>query len=246
MKILIFLKKEKKVKIVGLVTINYNRPRTLQLFLYSIDRLRKEFGWFPVVCVSEKTDCRACQKHNVHHIYQENYPVSEKWNTGVRWMMTQEVNYIMIIGSDNIISSGLFRNIINSADQEYDLIGINSLYFYGNIRDHEIVFIPLRKNFMLGPARTIHRSVIEYIDGNICPGEHNSGMDYIMTRTIAPYIKSEKIVSGMLVDIKSRKNIHPINYWCRTIKERSDPQFFYDILSDKELSALSRINNFSS
>jgi glycosyltransferase involved in cell wall biosynthesis len=72
---------------IGIVTINYNRPRILDLWLASIDRLRKAVGWFPAVVVSERADADACGDHGVHHIYQENEPVSFKWNTGVQWLM---------------------------------------------------------------------------------------------------------------------------------------------------------------
>jgi glycosyltransferase involved in cell wall biosynthesis len=228
---------------IGIVTINYNRPRILDLWLASVDRLRKECGPMPVVVVSERTDADACADHGVHHIYQQNEPVSFKWNTGVQWLMEQGVDYVMIVGSDDIVSTDLMRNIQAATDYGYDVIGVDKLCFYGNIRGRSSVFIPLQSPRMLGVCRTISRSVLEPINGVICPKGVGSGMDALVTKTIAPHVRSTKIVDGMVVDVKSRRNINKLSYWAAKIKDRLPLSAFYDILSKEEKILLDRVNN---
>lgn len=234
---------------IGIVTINYNRPRVLDLWLASMDRLRKECGPMPVVVVSEREDADACAKHGVHHICQGNNPVSFKWNTGVQWLMEQGVEYVMIVGSDDIVSTDLMRKILAAAnyrvspDYGYDVIGVDKLYFYGNIRGRSSVFIPLQSHRMLGVCRTISRSVLEPINGVICPKGVGSGMDALVTKTIAPHVRSTKIVEGMVVDVKSRRNINRLTYWVGKIPHRLPAEQFYTILSKEEKILLDLVNS---
>ncbi len=231
---------------IGIVTINYNRPRVLDLWLASTDRLRKECGSMPVVVVSEREDAAACAKHGVHHIYQGNNPVSFKWNTGVQWLMERGVDYVMIVGSDDIVSNDLMRNIQAATGCGYDVIGVDKLYFYGNIRGRSSVFIPLQSHRMLGVCRTISRSVLEPINGVICPKGVGSGMDALVTKTIAPHVRSTKIVEGMVVDVKSRRNINRLTYWVGKIPHRLPAEQFYTILSKEEKIILDGISSSSS
>jgi len=228
---------------IGIVTINYNRPRILDLWLASIDRLRKAVGWFPAVVVSERVDADACADHGVHHIYQENEPVSFKWNTGVQWLMEQGVDYVMIVGSDDIVSNDLMRNIQEAATQGYDVIGVDKLCFYGNIRGRSGLLIPLQQHRMLGVCKTISRSVLEPINGVICPTGRNYGMDALVTKTIAPYVRSTRIVDGLVVDVKSRRNINKLSYWAAKVKHRLPLAHFYIILSKEEKILLDRISS---
>lgn len=228
---------------IGIVTINYNRPRILDLWLASMDRLRKECGSMPVVVVSERGDAAACADHGVHHIYQENEPVSFKWNTGVQWLMEQGVDYVMIVGSDDIVSNDLMRNIWAAAEGGYDVIGVDKLCFYGNIRGRSGLLIPLHQHHMLGVCKTISRSVLEPINGVICPTGRNYGMDALVAKTIAPYVKSTKIVDGLVVDVKSRRNINRLTYWVGKIPHRLPAEQFYTILSKEEKIILDGISS---
>ena len=228
---------------IGICTINYARPWILDLWLASIDRLRGVCGSMPVVVVSEREDRISCEEHGVHHIYQDNHPVSFKWNTGVQWLLEQGVDYVMIVGSDDIVSDELMKNILAATEGGYDVIGVNRLYFYGNIRGKSSVFIPLQSPRMLGVCRTISRSVLEPKGGVICPKGVNSGMDALVTKTIAPHVKTTKIVDGMVVDVKSCRNINRLTFWVRKIPSRVSPEQFYTILSKEEKILLDRISN---
>lgn len=228
---------------IGIVTINYCRPKILALFLASITRLRKDMGYFPVVCVSEKEDAIMCQKHNVHHIYQRNNPASEKWNTGVKWLLEQGVDYVMILGSDDIISSELLKNIMAATEKEPDVIGVDAVYFYCSFGPHRGTFLKLQSQKMLGVARTIHRRVLEKVNGNICTNNKSWAMDASVTKTILPHVNSKVIVKGMIVDVKSKKNLNKISYWMSKIKNRLDPQLFYGFCSPEEMRILRSLSS---
>lgn len=227
---------------IGIITINHNRSQILKLWLLSISRLRNDVGWFPVVCVSEAEDKKACEKAGVHHITQKNSPASEKWNTGAKWMLTQDVDYIMIVGSDDIISSNLMRNFISASEQNCDVMGIHDVYFYCSYGKHRGVFLHHTTPKMLGLCRTIHRRIVEKVNGNICPAKKSWGMDASVTKTITPHITSHCYVEGVVTDVKSQKNLNSITYWISKLKKEKNADLFLNFISLAERNQLNHLN----
>ena len=223
----------------GIVTINYNRRLVLELFLASIDRLRALVGFFPVVCVSEEEDLHACQSHNVVHLTRMNKPVTEKWQKGFRYFQNEvKPDYVIIVGSDDIISNYLMLKLIEAMDKGYDLIGIREIYFYGGHGQHRGKLIHISRPQMLGVCKTISKRVLDQIDWKPFPKRLNSSMDGLCARTIQPYVKSQSIVQGMVTDVKSSVNLNRIDGWLKRANDKCSPELFYNYLSEKELEIL--------
>ena len=103
----------------GIVTVNCGRPLVLRLWLASIDRLREHVGFcFPAVVVSDAIDETICKVHNVAHITKPNRPVSDKWNAGFMHMRDLEVDYVIILGSDDIMSNDYLDRAIEESDKD--------------------------------------------------------------------------------------------------------------------------------
>lgn len=226
---------------VGIVTINFGRLSVLRLFARSIERLRKDCGWFPVVCVSEREDEAICKKHGIHHIYQKNDPASEKWNTGVKWLMTQEVDYIMIVGSDDIVSTDLFQKILAEADKGVDMIGVTKLYFYCASGKHKGILLHFVSPKILGVCKTIKIDIIRALGGNICTNGKSWAMDASMHKNISPRVKTSAIVDGVVCDVKSSKSLNRFTFWLGKLRNHINPKLFYDTLSEEEMHQLKRV-----
>ena len=226
----------------GIVVINHERRMVLELFLASIERLRALAGDFPVVCVSGEEDKRMCERANVIHLSRANKPVTEKWNKGFRYLHNEcNVEYGMIVGSDDIISSALMQNLIDAMEKDYDLIGIRQIYFYGASGQHRGKLIHISRPHMLGVCRTIHARVLDKIDWKPFPKRLNSSMDGLCMRTIKPFVRSQICVEGMCTDVKTNHNLNRMEFWVNKVKERTPPKLFYDYLSEKELSLLKKL-----
>jgi len=211
----------------------------LDLFLASIERLRTLAGDFPVVCVSDEEDKSTCAKNAVVHITQANKPVSLKWNTGFKYLRDLgNVDYVMIVGSDDLISSALMLNLIDAMNKDYDLIGIRSIYFYGAYGQNRGKLIHISRAGILGVCRTIHRRVLDNINWTPFPKAVNYAMDGLCMRTISPWVKSQACVEGDCFDIKNHNSMNRIEFWMQKVKERTAPEIMYDQLSDKELKIL--------
>ena len=226
----------------GILTISYKRPKVLQLFLSSIKRLRNEVGYFPCVVVGDEEHKQLCEQYEVFHVSQTNHPATAKFNTGVDYLMQLGVNFVVVSGSDDIISTTLLKRCITEMELDYDLIGISSIYFYAADGPHKGSLRHLKtKDQILGVCRCVHRRIIEKVGGVLWNKDASWGMDGIALRNIQPHVKTYKIVEGDCFDVKSAESLNRFSFWMSKLQTQEDPNIFYNILSEEEKEILATI-----
>lgn len=223
----------------GIVTINNGRPKVFKLFCASMKRLRTQVGIdFPVVCVSGVEDRKTCDEYNIGHIVQTNKPVSRKFDTGCKYMQKIGVNYCMILGSDDIMSTDLLKSLISEMNKGISLIGIKELYFYGTEKQFKGKLLYIRLTSLAGVCRTIHKSILDKVDWRPWGADKDWGMDGMMMKRIRPYVTTTSVVSGLVCDVKTSTNLNHFSYWNSKVKETTPAKVFYDTLSEEELKIL--------
>jgi hypothetical protein len=225
----------------GFVTISYRRSEVLHLFLSSIRRLREETDYFICVVVGDEEHKEMCDRYAVHHITQTNHPATAKWNRGVDFLMRMGCEYVCILGSDDILSTELLKSLIAEMDKGIDIIGINTVYFYagdGKYRGNLLKCVSPKH--ILGVARCIRRGIIEEV-GVPWNKDRSWGMDHIVLQNIMPYLKTSAIVEGVCVDIKTEESLNTFHFWISRLKNRCQPEIFYDIMGEEEKQILSMI-----
>lgn len=225
---------------IGIITINQGRPKILRLWCAQIQRIRAELSIdIPACVVSDIDDRIICNTYKVKHIEQENNPVTAKFNTAFHYMKGMDA--VMILGSDDIVSTDIVRQTIEKAEKGYDLIGIRSFYFYagdGVDRGKLVRYDRPNSISFLGIAKTVSKRVLDKCDWTPWTEEKNWGMDAIANRTFIKYAEKNAEVSGVVVDVKTRTNqLNSFNLWKDRLPQ-CDPQIFYDILSKEELQIL--------
>jgi hypothetical protein len=229
------------MKDLGIITINHNRPQVLKLWCASIKRLRKETDTFiPAVVVSGVEDKDICHGYNIGHITFPNKPCTAKWNRAFEFMRSMSMDAVMILGSDDIVSTALLRNTYTRMEEDIDVMGVNSFYFYcgqGVDRGKLVLLNRPNKNSFLGIAKTVSKRVLDQCDWVLWDQERNWGMDAIANRTINKYAKTKAEVGGMVVDVKTRVNLNSFRLWSQRLP-KVNPQEFYKILSEEELNIL--------
>jgi len=223
----------------GIITPNYKRPEILKLWCASIKRIRDDIGVeIPAVVVSEEVDKETCQSYDINHITQQNLFVSEKFNRGVEFMR-DKVDYVMIMGSDDIASSQTIRRVLEKCKKEYDLIGVNSIYFYGVDGAHKGKLCLHSGERILGVGKTIHRRVLDEINWHPWGQEKNWGLDALVTMSIRPHVKTTSILSDtIIVDCKNVKvNINKASLWFGK-RPAIDTNIFLNILGEEEREIL--------
>jgi len=227
----------------GIATINHGRPQVFELWCAQIRRLRYDLQvYIPVVCVSGEEDKPLCEEYHINHFTRPNRSVSDKWNPAFEYLRDIGMDYAMILGSDDIISTGLMRNLVNEMERGTHVIGIDTIYFYCADKHtmHHGQMARLTTKQILGVAKCIHKDALDPIGWKVATMSRNWGIDAIISKTIAPYVHTKKVVEGVCVDVKTRENI---NKWTAFGKTRpsADPKIFYDILSEKEKELLKKI-----
>jgi hypothetical protein len=230
---------------IGIITINYKRQKVLELWAAGISRLRKETDTFiPAVVVSDAEDKPTCDKYNIVHIEQENKPVTAKWNRAMSYMRSIGVDYVMILGSDNLISTDTYNRIYAEADKGYGLIGVDSIWFYALDGMHKGKMVRYEKlQRIMGVAKTISSRVLEQVNWKPWSYDRNWGMDAIASDTIKPFVKSTKILSNTEVfDMKnSNIQINRFKMWFDKVKVKEDPLKLFSVISSEEKQIIESI-----
>ena len=231
-----------KTDLFGVVTINNGRPKVFKLFCASMKRLRTQVGIdFPVVCVSGIEDRKTCDEYGIGHIVQANKPVSRKFDTACKYMQALGLEYVIVMGSDDIMSTSLLKSLISEMNKGISLIGIKELYFYGTEKNFKGKLLYIRLTSLAGVCRTIHKSILDKVDWMPWNADKGWGMDGLMMKRIRPYVTTQSVVEGLVCDVKSDCNLNRFSYWNSKVKEPTPAKVFYDILSDEELEILHTI-----
>jgi glycosyltransferase involved in cell wall biosynthesis len=222
-------------KTFGIVVANHKRKEIFNLFGAGMKRIKEELGMhIPVVVISEKEDVPICHKYGLYHIAQENFPVSEKWNTGFKYMRSLGVDYCCIVGSDDLISTDTIKRIMEEAEKGYPLIGIKSIYFYAVDGMHRGQMVYLSTNRLLGVCKTISKEVLDEINWKPCQKDKNWGLDALVTKAILPYAKScSGLDNTTVVDMKSAQNINKYNVWAHRLPVKN-PQEIFSFMGEEE------------
>ena len=227
----------------GIIAPNYGRPKILRLWCSQIKRLRKELDtYIPACIISEEEDKAVCDEYFINHVTHDNHPVTAKFNRGCEWVKKQGFDYMIIMGSDDIMSTDTLQRLMEDMNKGYQMIGINSIYFYGAEGSHRGKLVHLKGERLLGTCKCIRRDILKEVNWKPWHREKSWGMDALVTQSIAPYVKSKSIISDTIVcDVKSKTNINFAGLWFQKIRIKSDPNIFYNILSDEEKEILKTI-----
>jgi glycosyltransferase involved in cell wall biosynthesis len=227
----------------GIITISFRRAKVLELWCASIKRLRLETEQFiPAVVVGDAEHYEICSKYHIHHIAMQNHPATRKWNKGIEYLMGLGVDYVMILGSDDIVSTDLLKTLMTTMESNVDLIGIKTIYFYCAEGKQKGQIRKLVSTNTLGVCRTIHRRVIEQT-GVLWKKDSSWGMDSECARNIAPFVRSMKVVDGIVVDVKNSESLNKWTMWSGRLPESAcaPKELFLGILSEEEKEILESI-----
>lgn len=229
----------------GVLTINHRRPAILNLFLASMKRLRDGVGVnFPVVCVSGIEDKKMCAQYGVTHLVQANRPASEKWDTGLSYLKTLKLDYVLVLGSDDIMSTDLLLSYITEMEKGVDLIAVNEIYVYCSQGDLKGNLIYYKTEKILGVGKCIHARVLNKVNwrGWSTTTPRNWGMDALLSRNTNQHIVTTSLLSGVIVDVKSADSLNKFTMFVRNHKGvPAKVQIFYDILGEEERFILNNL-----
>jgi hypothetical protein len=176
-----------------------------------------------------------------HHTCQyPNWPVGRKLNAGINLAYKEyRFDYLMNLGSDDIISPKLFDVYRPLFEKQKLFFGVNNLYIM-NYVNKKVMFV---ENYNIkrpiGAGRMIHRSVLTKMmrkKENLYDNECSHGMDTNSEQRILHFtqVRPKVIKTGkdpFILDIKTATNINPFPQMIRRSDEIDNSKEIIDYFS---------------
>ncbi len=146
-----------------------------------------------------------------------NEVLGKKLNTGLQSIKGREFDYLMILGSDDLLHPDAWRYIKATIEAKHSSLyfGFQSCYFYDQHTHRAREWKRGGGAFAVGAGRCIHRSLIERCEWTLWPDDLATGLDNAQEGIIqkATGLPCDVIATPFPVvcDIKDGRNIHPFD-----------------------------------
>lgn len=210
----------KKIKLcIG--TMMWKRYELFKFWATQIRRLQKDFKneleIIPVAVGSEGGLSRTlAERYNIHYLEHENLPLGRKANARLMFCKQFNPDYIMFLGSDDIICSGLMAEYIKEMRNNTEIIEVMDLYYYDLISKKaaycEGYTTGRRKGEPLAVARCISKTVADVLGWKLWDNSRRISPDSCIYKALKTYdftrtkltIKDKYLV----LDIKNDEGIN--------------------------------------
>lgn len=216
----------------------WKRPEITKACYKGIHRIKKTFAKNGVeadvfVTVSEDYHAELAEQNGFKWIMTDNSPVGQKHHNGLMAAMIEDWDYIMQLGSDDLISDHYIDECCKELGKHH-VLGSNYYYFY-DIANKEVASIMMKGNAPGGAGRFVRRDIIQAcIDrkGFFWQRHLNKGLDRSSWKAMCwankdLTWKTLEFNEPILVDIKSKDSMN--NYeimisGAHKIKNEEDPE----------------------
>ena len=186
-----------------ILTALWQRPEITRICFEGIKRL----GLSATASISEESYIKTCEEYGIDWVMTPNQPVGHKWNAGMIQALNHKWDYVMILGSDDIVTNSIF-DIYKPLMGVYFMFGVDSCYFYHKGKIKRFSYKD-KSTMSVGAGRMLHRSLVE--DCMPLWGDVNRSLDGSCLKRIRSKGYDEKVVSlgdAVIMDIKSDTNLN--------------------------------------
>ena len=214
-----------------IITAMHGRPEITRAFCMAVQRIYKETGvsTLAIITRNDYENIKLCNTHGIAWMESRNEPLGAKWNTALHYLKDVDLSNVIILGSDDIVSTSFIDYQISKGDT--DLSAMEDLWFWGlnKKRDGYKTFGHWTSNLckLLGVGRMVSREVLEKLDWKLWDDDLRSGLDRSaldrirgVTKNINYFNLKEEGLFAM--DIKYGRNISSLAPSLRTT-EFEDP-----------------------
>lgn len=206
----------------------WKRPEVFEMFAKGIHELEKLDGIIITTIISGSEGSKSremVEKHNFHYHEIPNEPLSEKVNITSYNAQFEYPDYILCLGSDDIIHQKLMLYYIELMKKGYDFIGTTDFYFYDTLSKKSLYWggyrEPYRKGFTAGAGRLISNKLLakmnwkpwEIKDSLQLDGSMQDKLNFIKHSKFTFSLKEKGLFA---LDIKSSTNMTPFKLWDNT------------------------------
>ena len=151
-----------------------------------------------------------------HYLETPNQPLGLKANIRLKACKKLKPDYVLFLGSDDIMSIPTFRFILNKIKQGFDEIAPMDLYIY-DVQSKRLVYsrgyTNHRKGERLAIGRVIHKDVLNKINWTMWSNDKNRNLDgnsksLLNGAVKKPYYYWLKENNLIIIDIKTDVNLN--------------------------------------
>lgn len=202
-----------------IATMIWKRPEVFRIWATGVQRLIdtfKEVNFTVVVAGSEGDVSRKLvEEFDFHYLETPNKPLGRKANLRIQECRKFHPDYVLFLGSDDLMSNKTFEFIYDKAKKGYDEIASMDLYIYDSITDTMVYtpgYLNHRKGECMAVGRMIRRSVLEASGWHLWDNDINKFLDGSAKKRLNNLVKERyyyylKENGLFIVDIKSGNNI---------------------------------------
>lgn len=200
---------QNKTKILVYLAV-WQRPEITELCFVGLERLKQhpDFDIEVLAVISEESMVPLCQKYNVNMVYHANEPLGMKKNFGLQAAAKFEFDYMMEIGSDDLVLNELLDSYKPMIAKKELFFGIRDAAYIDSESGHCRRLI---SSSTYGAGRMIHRSLLEQCSFRMWKDHLNRGLDnasvFMFQRMCIGYKQVAPIEFPCVIDVKSKVNI---------------------------------------
>lgn len=217
-------------------TALWKRPHISEICFAGLNRLRKhpDYDIKVLAVISEEEMIPLCEKYDVQWVMHENQPLGKKKNFGLKAAKEIDFDFLMEIGSDDLITNELLTSYKEYL--KYDFFGIRDAAYINSV-DGECRRLISKSTY--GAGRMIKRSVLERVGWELWADNKEKGLDNNSVHRLAAegifYRQVPAMPAPGVIDIKSDVNIWGFNYF---LGVPYDITKIYEQLSEEEIEMI--------
>lgn len=132
-----------------------------------------------------------CIENHIDHLFFSNEVLSKRWNAGFSWFKNKNVDYMLFLGSDDVLSDNWCITLIEYLNYtNRNVVGSEKFYMlYVDHNERKLCvwngYKDYRKGFSVGAGRLITCLAMESINWTPFDGLASSGLDEQMQQKLA-------------------------------------------------------------
>lgn len=179
-----------------------------------IEKRKGEFNISVFCLVSNDEDKELVKRFGFEFTYVTNKPISNKMNTGLRSIENKQFDYIMQLGSDDIVHESIFDLYGDCFENGVDYFGLQD-YFLIEPRAKKAKYWKYDVNHPIGAGRCISHDLLKELKYKIYSKDKNIGLDTNSDCNLLRKGYKCKLVNSkyypFIIDIKTGENLHSFN-----------------------------------
>ena len=210
---------------IAVLTAFWQRPQISRVYWAGIRRLERQtpsdirLEVVAALSPGDEENMALALAHSTTIEVVANEPLAAKWNAASTAARDLDPDYVLIMGSDDLLSDTLYRALLGEMRAGTPHHGVTDLYVW----DSELARAGYWPGYRAGPrtgrsiglGRIYNREIMEACDWRLWPNsEDDHGMDGLVDERLKAMgieLKAQSCAAwgGVALDVKSKQNIWP-------------------------------------